>query len=43
MEVIAVAQLDRLICKIERMDSRKSLEVLLNQTTLLKQCHNVDH
>ena len=43
MEVIAVAQLDRLINKIERLDSRKSLEILLNQISLLKQCHNIDH
>lgn len=41
MHVIAVAQLDRLIRKLDKLDSEEVTQVLLRQVHLLKQCHGV--
>mgnify|MGYP000144133933 CR=1 FL=1 len=41
MNVIAVAQLDRLIRKLDKLDSEKITDVLLRQIHLLEQCHTV--
>lgn len=41
MHVIAVAQLDRLIKKLDKLDSEEVTQVLLRQVQLLEQCHTV--
>ncbi len=41
MHVIAVAQLDRLIKKLDKLDSEEVTQVLLRQVHLLEQCHAV--
>ena len=41
MQVIAVAQLDRLIQKLDKLDSADVTEVLARQVQLLEQCHTV--
>lgn len=41
MNVIAVAQMDRLIRKLDKLDSEGVSDVLVRQVRLLEQCHTV--
>ncbi|MDA0928874.1 MAG: hypothetical protein O2861_12385 [Proteobacteria bacterium] len=41
MNVIAVAQMDRLIRKLDKLDSEQVSDVLIRQVQLLEQCHTV--